>query len=264
MINYSFRDWLSNLKEYADFGFEKNKTKPKSANGTDLPIKAVNVEAVIRQMREQKVGEKFSQQRYFSDLQWGEGVGAVRMVISPFGGTKAIFHKLTTDLSGDPLWICKKVVEIKEKYDNDKEGSLEVDLLHALNEVDQGGVDAPNSDYEDLEDLTIRMSSRIRRDMPQWFVFEGIRKVDDNQYIIRFGCRGQGQGRLPMKHLWEFIVDVSYNAEKGYIRTIGCDVKTQIKHNDWALGHAEFNELFVPSQPMEEIITCVSAIVATY
>ena len=148
--------------------------------------------------------------------------------------------------------------------------SLVADLLNILSEVDQGGYDAPSSDYEDLENLVLRMTARIRQDVPDWFIFEGIRKLEDTRYIIRFGCRGQGQGRLtsstgkPTGKLFEFIIDVTYHPQEGFIKVTAGDVRTVRTREEWSLTPSHFIEYFSPVQHPDEITNCVATLVSSY
>jgi hypothetical protein len=265
MKDFSFKSFM----EWADFGFERSKKKPLLVRN-EAPSRPVNIEAVMNEIKFRPLGIKRPTKQFFSEVQWGDGPGAVKMMITPPGGTKAIFRKLGADLQGNPLWITKKVWPIGEKYDYNKEMTLVADLLNMLSEVDQGGYDAPSSDYEDLENLVIRMSSKIRLDMPDWFVFEGIRKLEDDRYIIRFGCRGQGQGRMNAPSgrtsgkLFEFIVDITYHPVEGFIKIMGGDVNSTRTREEWSLGQSQFIEYFTPIQKIDEIINAVTSLVASY
>src|SRR5277367_4313863 len=97
-------------KEYADYGLDITK-KPNQQSPTELydtPIERLDVNYVIACLKRTKFGEKTSRPNdFFGELQWGDNVGALQVVFSPYGGVKAALRKLIHDQEGNPTWICK-------------------------------------------------------------------------------------------------------------------------------------------------------------
>ena len=74
MDRYSFKTYV----EWADFGFERNKKKlPKVKN--ELPSKLVNIETVMKDIQNRPLGIKPPTSQYFSECQWGNGTGSVKI-----------------------------------------------------------------------------------------------------------------------------------------------------------------------------------------
>ena len=193
MKQYSFRQWL----EYADFGFDP-KRKPKVVQvDNEKPLRPLNIEYVVEDLVKQPLGIKEATQLYFGDVRWGEGPGAVRLTFHPYRGTCVSIRKLATDLQGEGRWVCKKVLEVGNYYDNKHEGNLSFKLWDLLKEVDVTGIEHPTADYDGLENLALQIASAIRKyTTQQIFIYDGIKRIEENKhYIVKFNCTGYGVQR---------------------------------------------------------------------
>ncbi len=255
----SFASWFN---EYADFGldFTQRPKEPEMKN-RDKPLMPLNVEYVVKSLKTTILGEKYAiPNDHFGELQWGSDDGAIRMYFSNFGGNRVIIRKLIHDLAGDPQWICKKVIEVKNFYD-DLPDKLVFQIRENLDKIDYEGLDTPLRDYKGLQRLVIEMASNLRRNTTQKiFMYEGIRVIQqDEKYIIHFGVTGMGVQRRGQKRLDQFAIHVEYHKDNGLIKLSGTPLGDKIDKHRWIYDPSNFIEWFSPAQKQDEILEAVLA-----
>jgi hypothetical protein len=239
--------------EFADFGFKQDIVKPPTNDPNAGPLRPLNVEYITRALQRLKMPMKETQ-RFFGELQWGDNAGAVRLQFSPFGGLRAIVRKLSTDLMGEQRWICKRVVEVRHLFDEFPD-KLTLELDKVINEVSNENIDAPSNTFEQTERLVLHMASKLRQARSDLFFFEGIRRTKENlDYSIHMGLHGHGMQRKDQKRVDEFIVRVAYHQNEGYIQIIGQEIDGPTRRHDWAIEQSQWNENYMPSQSIEEIV----------
>ncbi len=258
MQEFSFKAWL----EWADFGLDATKQQPqKQDKQHDSPIKRLDIEYVINDLKRTKIGAREAlSESFFGEAQWGTEPGALKLSFGPYGGLRAVIRKLSMDLQGNPRWVCKDVLEVKNLYDL-KWDSLIQELYEKLNKLDEQGIDAPEPDWKGLENMVLRLASCLRRKSTQKpLMYEGIRKIDKNEhYIIHFGCSGMGRQRQDQKRLDQFQVDVTYDKDLGCVKVVGQELGDKIGRHRWIVDQAEYIEYFMPGQNEEEIMKSVLA-----
>ena len=258
MKDYGFNTWL----EFADFGLDisKRPTDPEMAN-EDQPLQPINVEYIIKSLKGKVLGEKYTiPNDFFGELQWGDNDGAIRLEFTPLGGVRVVLRKLTHNLEGDPIWICKKVIEVKHFFDEHPD-SLTFKLQEAVAAIDQEDIDAPDKDFKNLEKLTIRLAGHLRRNTTQKiFMYEGIRVIKENKnYIIHFGVTGMGVQARGQKRLDKFCVQVEHSSKTGLIKIVGNELGDRIDKHRWIYEPSDFIEYFAPGQKEEEINNAILA-----
>lgn len=256
MKDYGFNTWL----EFADFGLDMSK-KPTTheMDNKDDPLDPINVEYVIKSLKGKMLGEKFIiPNDFFGELQWGDQDGAIRLSFSPLGGIRATLKKLTHNLEGDPIWICKKVIEVKHIFDEHPD-KLTFKIAESINEIDNEDIDSPMPDYKRLERLVISIASELRRKTTQKiFIYEGIRVLkEDKRYIIHFGVTGMGVQARGQKRVDKFLIQCEYSQKTGLIKIVGEDLGDSIDKHRWIVDVSEFIEYFSPGQKEEEIIEAI-------
>lgn len=257
-----FKSWLK-LTEYANFGFETKKEQPKP-DLDDKPTHLLDLKHIIEDLKNQKLGLKEADNRFFSELQWGDHPGAVKLTFSPAGGLRATIHQLTTDLRGQPRWISKKVIEVKNNYDTKPDSLIET-IRKDLLEIDKENIPSPSEDFKKLENLVVDLASSLKKSIKKLFIYEGIKRlVPHEHYIIHFSCTGTGLQRRNQKRLDQFQVEVYYDKKAGTIRITGNDLGDKISKHSWKLEPSEFNEFFTPSQPSKDIIDVIKTHVSCY
>lgn len=259
-----FKDWF--ISEGKDiFGFDKDKVIfDKPQNDNQPPVHNLNLEYVTKLLLRRYLGIRPIKQLDFCTLQLGEDAGAIKLTFSPFGSIKATIRRMIYDLMGESKWICKKVNLINIEDSTGKEENVAENLFEKINSLDNQLLESPKSEY-DLENFVLHLTTKVKINSPKWFIYEGLRQLNDNNYLIHFSCRGQGNGKLKdPRRLIEFIIDVSYNRKSGLIKVMGSNVDTSMKGHHWELDNADFNEYFTPSQPMNEIIEAVVNLFKVY
>lgn len=258
MNNYSFTTWIN---EYADFGLDMSR-RPKGMEpeeDDDKPLTPLNVEYVIKFLKRRALGEKYAiPNDFFGELQWGNVDGAVQLHFSNFGGNRVVLRKLIHDLEGDPKWVCKKVMEVKNGYDLHPD-KLIFEIQQNLEKIDGEGIDSPSRDYKDLQKFVIAMANEIRRKNTQKiFMYEGIRVVKEHyKYLVHWGVTGMGLQRRGQKRLDQFAIHCEYNEKSGLIKITGTPLGDKIDKHRWIYDPSNFIEYFSPYQKEEEIIGAV-------
>lgn len=266
MNKYSFNNWIQKrINEYADFGFISKGPRIQLASpDSNEPFKSVNVDTVCRQLRNINIGIKEAVDTFPCEVQWGDDVGAIKLFFYPYGGLRCSIRRLGVDMQGENVWVCKKVIPITEKYDENQD-TLIFDLRERLETIDKEGINGPSGEYTKLETLVLHLASALNIiEKHKILMYEGIRKVKENRhYIIHFGCMGMGVQAMGQRRLDQFQIDVRYIENKGCILINGQDVGDSIKSHRWITQPADIMEYFFPSQPEKEIIECIQTHLST-
>lgn len=267
MKDYRFKHWL----EYADFGLGVNDKKQKKTIRDDDegegPTQPLNIEYVVNSLKKSPIGSKFPMPNdFFGELQWGEQAGALRLTFTPFAGTRVIIRKLSHDLNGDPIWICHKVLEVKNLYD-DSPDSLTLMLQDVLIEMDHQGIDTPVADFKDMQRLVIRIAGKLRcKNTQNIFMYEGIRMIKPNEeYIIHWGVTGMGRQARGQQRVDQFAIHCTYSPKIGTIKVTGTEIGGKLDNYTWYYNQpSNFNEIFVAGQGGEEISHSVLTLFNTF
>jgi hypothetical protein len=261
MAYISFQNWL--LREFKDvFGFD-NKIAFQDAREDTNPTKTLNFDILSERLMQHKVGEQNPHMKFINEIHWGDGPGSFRFLLGP--KLDAMIQRKVEDFNGTPRWITKKIWKINQKGTGGQEETIIHELLEYLAKLDSKPLDSPKRDYRELESLVYNMASSIRRTARPIFIFEGIRKVNDNEYIIRLNVRGQGLQAPNQQRVEENQTHVVYNPNTGMIRLFNFKLASDIKkgHN-WQLMPPDFDCHFCPTQPRDEIVETISNVMHWY
>lgn len=249
MNKYKFRNFV----EFADFGFKQDLVEPPKNDPNPGVLKPLDIEYIQKALARIKRSGTQSE-RFFGEMQWGDKDGAVRLQFTPFGGVKAVIRKLTKDLQGESIWICKRVIEVRHLFDEHPD-KLTSELDKIINEVASENIDAPSNAFDQTERLVLHLASKIRTARSDLFFYEGVRRTKENaDYTIHFGLHGMGVLRRGQKRVEQFCVRVAYHQDAGYIQIIGQEIDGPARRHDWKIDQAQWNEVYMPSQSIEEII----------
>lgn len=246
-----FQYWL--LKEGKDiFGFEKERQLEKKNPDDEKPIQGFNLEKVMDYLSLHEVGAKTPHLRFSNEIHWGRGNGALRVWMGT--GLNIMMERQGIDLAGTPRWICKRVYQIDPSGYGGYEDAVSEEIMDQLKKIDEQQLDSPSRDYDDLEGLVASMAASIRRTARDIFIFEGIRKVDGSNYIIRLGVRGHGIEAQDQQRVEENQTHVSYDRHTGTIRVMNYNVESSKAQHEWAIMPTDTDLNFFPTQTREEII----------
>ena len=253
MENMNFKTWV----ERTDiFGFEKDLDRPPEAKEKETPLKRFNIEEMTDFFMEMPLSAKNPHLKYANEVIWGENVGAIRVKVGPT--LQLMIDKLCTDLQGSPIWVTKKFYQINRAGYGGYERNVAQEVFGEVERIDKEEVDAPKQEYRELANLTVGIANNLKRLAKDIFVFDGIRKVNENNYIVKFGLRGQGVEARDHQRVIENLTDISFDRNTGKIKVINHSIKTKVGGHFWKLTPADQIWNFMPTQPREEIIEVIS------
>lgn len=264
----SFKNWL--ISEGKDlFGFE-NLSVVRSKQETDNdPIKNIDSGLVIEHLIKRELGYNNAFSNFHDHIQWGKENGAVQMVISPLGSFKSIIRKLQTDLKGNSVWMCKKILPYKEITNSENYIDEEIadEIFNKIEECWKEEIEAPLNDYENLERLTIKVAETCRKKdiKPEIMVYRGVKAIErEKHYNIHFECSGHGVEAPGSMRLEQFSIDMFYDKQSGMIRSYGYGIQSPTRQHLWQIQPSEWDEIFSPSQSEKEIVSAVAAAFSTF
>lgn len=250
-----FQFWL--LKEGKDiFGFEKNLELEKKNPEDEKPIIQFNVEEMMGILAMHSLGAKQPYIRFSNEIHWGKGHGAMRLWMGT--GLNIMIERQGIDLNGTPRWICKRLYQIDPSGYGGYEDAVAEELLEQLNKIDETPLDSPSKEYDDLEGLVASMAASIRRTCRDIFIFEGIRKIDQYNYIIRLALRGHGIEAPDQQRVEENQTHVSFDKNSGVIRILNYNLESSKAQHEWAIMPTDTDLNFFPTQTREEIVETIA------
>ncbi len=266
MTKYKFKSWLENrIDEIADFGLDQTRVF-KDIPDDNEPIKDLNVEYITKLLKRRNLGVKIPvQDGFVGEVQWGEDAGAIKAVFSPYRGLTVSIRKLVPSLIGENLWVCKRVFPVYNIYDHAPDSLIE-ELTDVIKETDENGINSPSNTYEDLESLAFKIAQKLKTESTQKVLqYHGIRLIKENEkYIISFNCTGMGRQRQDQKRLDQFQVHMTYHKSEGFLRITGDELGDKIGQHRWQYDPSQFDEVFVPTQPTEEIAEAILQLFNSY
>lgn len=264
----TFMQWM--LSEGRDiFGLERERPAPKSDDVYDGPIIPIKADFLVEEMLRSKINGMQAFSDYPDQIQWGSEPGAVRMVISPLGSFKSIIRKMQTNVIGENVWVCKMVMVYRDLMHSNFvfDEAFAGNILEKIQKVYEDPISAPNVEYSGLGSLTSKIYRACLRKgtTPEIFIPMGIKvATPDRHYIMHFECRGHGVEAPGSARLEAFLIETIYDPRTGMIRCFGQGVQSPTRGHLWYPQPSEWDELFSPSQPEEEIVSSVSNALSTY
>lgn len=239
------------------YGFEKEKPIPKFQN--DLPVNHFQYNKMFDYLSQTMIGELKIYKPFDDQIQWGNEGGAIRVRLTPNQGIN--IERLTSDLQGQPLWITKKLLKIKVNEYAGREDIVASDIVDHIKNVAFEPLDGPVADYQKLHILTNKIVEKVKDNIHDMFVYQEVKKVNDNNYNILFSIVGAGVGKLAHRKSGGWtpagIIDVSYDPRNGSIRGIVNTVSVENDADPWGIDIPYVDSKFSPSQPMSEIVNAI-------
>ena len=252
----TYTNWLITEKKKDIFGFEKHKRKDPEKKNPGLPVKRLNLEILTNYMANHKVGIKKGRVKFVNEAHWGFGTGSMRTWIGT--GMNVMIDKQCVDLLGNPRWITKRIYQINQEGMGGHEEAIANELLEQMELIDKQPLDSPKNDFEHLENLVATMATTMQRTAREIFVYEGIKKVDDSTYIIRFGVRGHGIEAPDQKRIEENQTIIHYDKKAGIIRLMNYNIESPIGQHLWEHMPTDTDLYFMPTQDRDEIIETIA------
>ena len=259
----TFKEWLEKREDI--FGFDKKQEKESGyVKNSEDPIIHIDVEHVLDEISSYKINGQKGKVSFINQVQWGDEIGALKLLLSPAGSGKAIISGKQSDLENKDCWICKRIIPYSDLEDasfQDEENLSEI-LFKKIYDIKL--IEIPKSNYLNLEKLTIKLSRKCCKVgiLPKIFIFTGIREVvKDKNYIIKFECAGQGAeapGEGGGNRLEMFAIEMSYDENTGLIRSMGYEVTSPMKGHKWEPQPSDWDEYFSPMQSSDEICAAIT------
>ncbi len=255
-----FKVWLETYKDI--FGFDEDLTAKMIARlrrPDDKPIRHFNVNEMMNRLAQNKLGHHQGFQKFNNESQWGTLPGAIKVEL---GMQFTVYiERLVYDLEGDPRWITKKVFKINVNEYNGYEDSVADAIYDEVVKVFMDPLDGPSKEYGGLEDLIETVVDKAKHYGGDMFIFERLKKVNDDNYILVFGVRGGGVGALQKTRsegrINQYIIDISFDKKTGLLHVIETTVQTGDEGTSWDLQPSFFEGMFCPSQADAEIVESI-------
>jgi hypothetical protein len=261
MIDFS--NWL--ISEKRDiFGFEREMVPERRNDNEDKPIKQFNTEELMNYLMKSDLGQKKSNYRFLNELHWGFGPGAIRITVGQ--KYQVIIEQRGVDLEGNNRWFAKRVFQLDQSGYGGHEPKAAQEILEIVQKInEQNLLPSPSHEYKELENLVISLTNSMRRVAREIFVFNGITKLDENNYIIRFGLRGHGLEYISQRRILENQTNVSFCPSTGVIRIFTNNLATKTGEAPrWEIQDQDTNWFFSPNQPRDEIVECLATRIRWY
>lgn len=272
MRTTNFKEWLARSPEDL-FGIDPNQNLPpeilrmRRAENYDKPGGSLSPSKLMSELVKMGPVNNKKPERLWNDVvAYGdhERAGALMATLTPAGSIRINVRKLAIDLEGTKVWALKKVISLVDQMDVKDRGDIaETGLAYeyheAIAKIDEAEHDAPKNDFKNTETLALKIGAAARRNHPSVMHYAGIRKHDEHHYQIYFQYRGHGAGGDTPRQsfLEQFDIHLKYYPHKGVLRSWGGEVQSPKKGHRWKLMPSEWDEYFMPTQPMDEIVEAV-------
>jgi hypothetical protein len=233
------------------FGFDK-KEVPEDKLPPQEPIKTFNIGMMMDYLSQWKIGAKAPNLKFMNEIRWGGNFGAVRLVVSP----KLAFmvQKLGKDLEGEDAWITKKRFQLNRTGYGGYEEAVASEIFDIVKELSEGGVDSPKKEIDRLDRLTERISVKMQRVAQNKFIYEGIKKINDNEYQIVFAVNSYGLEAPSQRRVEQHITQIKFDPEMGLIKCSDFRIESPTGGpHEWKIMPADLEVNFSPAQDREEI-----------
>jgi hypothetical protein len=255
------------VEERDIFGFQKAVPPSPTTVVDETPIDPLDAEVILGELYRMPLGARRPRWEWSDSVEWGEGeTGTLKVHVNPLGSHRAVIHRRVMDLQGTPCWICKKILPFVETEHDKVETELAwaERLYEHLKVVDDQMVEMPSRDYRELEKLAISVAGKAAATAPPILIYEGLKMVDSENYIVFFTLRGHGVEAPGGMRVEQFNINLNYKPERGLIRCWGNEVSSPTRGHLWYPQPSEWDELFSPAQPRKEIESAILNALSTY
>ena len=248
MKNLNFKQWLEATDIFGFYDQKKVETNPINS----YPLNAFDTEMMVEFLTMKNIGLHKPQLKFMNEIQWGELSGAVKLGIEP--GYSLHARKLGNDLNGNKIWYTKKVWQINRRGYGGYEDQVANEIYEQITSILKKDIDTPIREYEDLENLVIHVANKLKRHAKEIFDFQGIKKIEENSYIISLQVAGAGTEAPGHSRIEQNQTSVSYDKDTGLIRMINYNIESPVGgSHEWKIMPSDFDEYFFPTQDRDEI-----------
>lgn len=254
MKNTNFKRWILNERKDI-FGFEKETDPNYDISIKDDPIIGTNIEEITENLSKYDIDNKKGKIIASNEVVWGEGAGSLKVVIKPLLYVE--IKQLNQDLKGTDVWITKKLFVLNREGAGSKEEEIIHTLLEELEDVSKKPLQKITKNRIDIKRLSEKVYYNIQKVCRSYFYFEGIKEVDENNFIVRFGVGGQGVLARDHNRVIENQTLVNFDENTGLIRITNYNIITKTTGHYWNIRPMDSNFYFLPNQSEEEIMSAI-------
>lgn len=222
-----------------------------------LPILPFKAGMMMQELSNYSINNLEPKMKYSNEVHWGDGPGAMRIYIGT--GLNVVLERMIIDKSGKNRWITKKVYQINQNAYSGLESSVVTEILDKILKVNESKLDSFKNEFISIENLVGKIYNSIIRTAKPIFKGQGIKKVNENTFIIRLMVKGQGAGAPGHNRILENQTTVFYDDTTGIIRMINTNLETPMgSGGKWEIREADTDFKFLPTQSSEEIAETIS------
>jgi len=263
MKDLNFKLWIeTDLNDLFGFERDKEQTSMQRQGEGENPIHNFDIDELARLLKDRNLPGKKASIKFVNEIHWGDRAGAIKVEISPTLGLE--IAKLGVDLQGNKVWVTKKYFQINRDGYGGFEEKVSDDIFELIKFIDNQPLESPKPQYPELESLVVGMANKFRRVAHDIFIFEGVTKINDTNYIIKLGIRGHGIEAPDQRRVEENLTDISFDPKSGKIRVINTNVESSIGEHKWEIMPSDNDFYFFPSQSRDEIIEAMSVCMKWY
>lgn len=238
------------------FGFEKKTAEdddPEKAS--ERPVRPFNVELMMDLLSKKTINSHRAYQPFMNEIRWGNQPGSVLLDVD----TGYTFHirKLATDRQGNPRWVTKRLYQLNRHGYGGQEDIVAQEIYDHLVKCADSIIESPNTDVQ-MEDLVDFLYRRAKAQASEIFYPEGVRKVSDDHYILKFAVKGGGHEAPDHTRVEQNQTAISYDRQSGTIRVTNYNIESPVaRGHSWDIGVSDLDLYFLPSQDKDEIAKCL-------
>ena len=234
------------------FGFEPNRSQEeKDDNLLTHPINQFDIELMMDLLSQKRISNQEPFMKFLHEIQWGHIPGSMKLEVDT--GYTFYIKRLAIDKEGNPRWLTKKMFQLNRQGYGGLEDKVAQEIFENLERYSTQNIETPVDDYKDLENLTSNIYEKLKRTSKIIFIPEGVRKLSDDAYIIKFGVRGHGLESAGQYRVEQNQTLISYDRKAGTIRLTNYNVESPVAAHTWSIGLNDLDLYFFPSQDRDEI-----------
>ena len=248
-----FKTWL----EFKDiFGFDQNNKDAEKSHQNDMPIKSFDLEKLFSILASKKIGTNEGRSNFMNEVQWGDNSGSIKCWCGT--GLNLMIDRLGSDLTGNPTWYTKRIFQINRGGYGGYEDIVANEVLDEVQVINKEDIDSPKREYNKLDSIVVQMDDSKRRNAKNIFIYEGIKKISNSNYIIRLGVKGHGNQAPDHQRVEENQTSIIFEKEKGMIRILNYNIESGMGQHEWAMSPSDTDLNFFPTQENSEIIETIT------
>lgn len=255
----NFKNWIltENFKDI--FGFGKSKIEKKDSFDERFVTKP---NLIMKSLLKRNLSGKESILNFNNELVWQNDTNdKIKLLITPYGSLRAVIKRINRNKIGEEIWITKYVHLL---IDSDKKINEEDEADKLFNVIEKINDDEIDSSIKDInfEKYVLKIAESLKMKRPcKWMVFDKVRKVKENYYIICFNMTGSGlessAGSGPSNKIEQYQINLIYDEKTGVMRCFGTSIESSKKTSQWKNGIPDWDENFLTSQRFEEVLSCI-------